>query len=259
MQFVQRFPPFFLAVLAGFCRPGAAAPETAAGTPASASASATLQQARKEKKHTVVLVYRVLDVGGETEKLQRLLTRLAKDREWRNKVRFYQLELTHVCDDDRGFVEKYRLTSAPVPRTLVFAPNGALVGCFARRTFTEKDLISALAGPVRAEVAKHLENGDAVLLFVPGRDPKQNDAVLKTARDLLERPELAGTTAVVVADAKDADAKDCFTHYSLNTRVEQATVYFLFAPGRYGGQVVGPTDADQLYAALLSAFNAGFG
>ncbi|PIZ38594.1 MAG: hypothetical protein COY42_22975 [Armatimonadetes bacterium CG_4_10_14_0_8_um_filter_66_14] len=238
------------------------APESdkpAPGKSPAPSAANTLKQAEKEKKHAVVLAYRSLDLGTEIETVRALLAKLANAADWQKKAVFYQLDLAKVADSDQDFVEEYRLESAPLPLTLVFAPNGAMVKYFARETYDDKQLKASFAGPVRADVVKQLQDGKAVLAFAPGKDAEQNAKCLNAAQELVKQPRLNEVAVVVIADPKAAEAKDFFEFYGLNDQVQEATVHFLFAPGRWGGQAVDETDTDALFAAMLRAFNSGGG
>lgn len=217
--------------------------------------AAAWKRAANENKHVVVLVYRADDADAQVLNVRTRLDKLATEPAWRKKALFVMLDLAHPAAADKEFIDEYGLQFAPLPLTLLFAPNGALVKHFAQRPYTDKQLAAAFAGPVRAEAMKALQDGKTVLVFVPGKDKKQNAGTLTVAREAVRDRQLGGAALITVDPSRTA-AKDLFDYYSLHASVTEATVYYLFPPSRYGGQVVAPADADDLVDAVLQSLSS---
>ena len=64
---------------------------------------------------------------------------------------------------EKPLVDKYQVSRAPMPLTLVVHPNGAVTGVY-QKPASEADLVQCLVSPKKAECMKALQNNQLVLL-----------------------------------------------------------------------------------------------
>ena len=68
---------------------------------------------------------------------------------------------------EQALVAKYDVSRAPMPLTVVVAPNGAMTGMFAQKVTAEK-LGEAIVTPTMMFTMKNLQDGKLVLVTVKG-------------------------------------------------------------------------------------------
>jgi hypothetical protein len=165
---------------------------------ASASTESALKDAAKAKKHFFALFVRAKD-----EKCDKMRALFAEAQRQPGERAIYHVAT--VSDKaEAAFIRKYRIDRAPLPLTLVFAPNGAVVKAFEGEVVTREALDGAYASPLLADTLKALQEQRIVLLCVQGKATRHNKESLDAAQAVV-RDEKARDYMVVMQVALEDD------------------------------------------------------
>jgi len=223
---------------------------SSSGFAAPKTAEAMLQQAAAENKHLVVLAWS--DNDDTTSKLKAMLDKARVSLA--SKALFYALKTDDTANKD--FVAKHRLASAPLPLTLVFAPNGVVVGAFVQEVVDQQTLAASFASPKLASVLKLLQDGNVVLLCVQSKTTKHNAESLKAAQGAGADERAKGQIQTVEVDPTDASCADLVAPLKLPAALEEATIRILVPPGKIAGEVKGATTQAAVWDAITKAIAA---
>lgn len=212
--------------------------------------SAAVKDAAREKKHVFALFVRGNDADGG--KMKKVFTEAQRSLGKRALFR-----VADVSDrSESAFIEKYGINRAPLPLTLVFAPNGAIVKAFPGKVVSEADLGKAFAAPAYADAMKAMQDQKLVLLCVQGKHTKNNAASLQAARAAAGDKRAGGSIAVVQAAPEDTANAALLKPLEVTSALEDATVFILVPPGKIAGNVAGATTKDALWAAIAKGVSA---
>ena len=232
--------------------PGAGeAGKAASESPASLQgAELALSQAESAGKHLIVLAYRWDD--ERTQKMKAVLKKAGQSLAAKAVC-----HLLDVADEkEAGFVERYGLSQAPLPLTLVLAPNGAVVRGFAQRVVDVTALAASLASPKLAEVLKLLQERKLVLLCVQGSRTKHNAESLAAAKAVVADPKASGSIQWVQVDPGDAANTDLLNPLKLDATLQEATIGIVVPPRTLAGTVPGATTRDALWEAITTGVSS---
>ena len=162
----------------------AIAQQTAATTPAAAAVSKaqqTLDKAAEEGKYTFLLFYKQND--QLTKEMAATLNAGLANKTEQAVVASAQVGIPA----EQALVTKYDVSRAPMPMTVVIAPNGALTGIFSQRVAVDK-LSDAFVTPTMMLTMKSLQAGKLVLVTVQGsaKGFSKRSAFQRSARDDLD-------------------------------------------------------------------------
>lgn len=213
---------------------------SAAQTPSGGKGEAALAQATSTNKTICLVFYRDWDtqtasmaqaVKGHAEKYSGHAT-------W-NAVQ--------VSDPgEKGIVDRFQLSRAPMPMVVTVHPNGAVTGFFPGKV-AEADLVRTLVSPKKAECMKLLQENQLVLFCVKAADQPFPQAVLQFQSD----PSFAKRTRIVAAQPGDPNEGTFFAELKLP--VGQATTVFLAPPGVLVGRFAASATKSDLATALHEA------
>lgn len=223
----------------------------AAPAPASGGKmSAALKEAAREKKHLFALFVRGSDADGA--RMKKVFTDAQRSLGKRALFR-----VADVGDrSESAFIAEYGIDQAPLPLTLVFAHNGAIVKAFPGKVVTESELSKAFATPAHAEAMKAMQERQLVLLCVQGKRTKHNSESLQAARAAAGDKRAGGSITVVQAAPEDTGNAAFLKPFDVSPALKEATVFILVPPGTIAGQVAGATTKDALWAAIESGVSA---
>ena len=238
------------------CGKGSAAVQAARKPDATASSRAAsaefpstpvgnaIVQAGKDGKYSFVLFYRPKEQASETMRaaLERAKGKL--------EAKAVLLSVDIDANSEAGLVEKFRARQAPLPLTLVIAPNGATVHAFTKPV-DEQALAGAFVSPKVAEVAKALQDKKVVALCLQGPATKHNSESKRAAEAFVADEQLGGQAILVAADpSREADLlKRC----GMRTAPSEATIVLLAPPGTMVGTFAGATTKVTLLRKLQAA------
>lgn len=232
--------------------PGAAAgagSTEAAQTPRAPASPAerALDRARKQGKYAFLLFYRPKDRGDAKmrEVFERAQTRLTE------KAAFVSVDVGAKAES--RLIEQYAVSQAPLPLTLVMAPNGAVVNAFPKPV-DEKTLAGAFVSPKLAEVSKALQDKKLVALCLQGTGTKHNTESRQAAQQFVGDSRLGGQAVLITADP--SKEPDLLKRCGIRSTPTESTVVMLLPPGQLVAKVAGATTKDDLLAKLQAALAA---
>ena len=211
---------------------------------------AGLNEARSRKKHLFALFIRAGD--GDCDKMKGVF----KDAEPSLKSRAVFRVATVSDPSEAEFVAHYEIDRAPLPLTLVFAPNGAIVRAFAGKVVAKADLSAAFASPAFAQVMKEMQAGKLVLLCVQGKQTQHNAESLAAARAAAADKRSDGAVVVVTAAPEDSANTDVLKPLKADATLKDATVFILTPPSTLAGKGVGATSKEAVWDAIVKCASA---
>jgi len=218
--------------------------------PTPPDAATALKRAVGQKKYLFLLFYRPGEAPGE--EMRRTFT--AAEKTLGQKAHFYAADVTAA--KEQATVRQYQADRAPLPLTLVFADNGAIVNAFVGKAVDRKTLAEAFVSAKLAEVQKALQDRKLVLLCVQGKQTQHNAESLKAARAVADVESMRGGIAVILADPGDSHNGDLLKQLKVDAKMKQATIFILIPPSTLGGKVEGATDQAKLLAAVQGALSS---
>jgi len=226
-------------------RPSATEASRAASsnTPATPTEKA-ITQAGRDGKYSFVLFYRSREAASESMKgtFDRVKDRLAA------KASFFPVDI--AAKAEAGLVERFRAQQAPLPLTLVIAPNGATVRAFTKPV-DEQALAGAFVSQKVAAVAKALQDRKVVALCLQGPSTKHNGESRRAAEGFVADQKLGGQGVLISADpSREAELiKRC----GMTSPSTEATIVLLAPPGSMVATIAGATTKEALLQKLQSA------
>lgn len=221
------------------------------GAPASANMDAALKGAAKSGKHLFALFVRRGD--SDSAKMKSVFASAGRALGKRATM--------HVADvsdqSEAAIVRRYGIDRAPLPLTLVFAPNGAMVKAFPGKVVSKAELTTAFASPALAQVLKAMQGGKLVLLCVAGKRPRDNAKSLAAARAAAaDKRAPRGAIEVVSVNPNDGSSADVLRPIKAELRSRESSVYILVPPSTIAGKVTGATSKDAVWAAITKGIAA---
>lgn len=153
---------------------------------------------------------------------------------------------------EAGIVAKFGVKDAPMPLTLVLAPNGAVTGAFPG-SFTKEQLLGALATPAMEKLLASLQRGKLVLLCVQNGKTRWNAEAMSGVRAFKADQRYAAATDVLMLDPSLPIERPFLAKLGMTGPVEEAMTLFMAPPGSVIGSFKGATDKNQLIATLTNA------
>lgn len=227
-------------------------PKTAGAASESAprGAAAALKRAQDQKKHAFLLFYKQGDEA--CAKMRKTLD--AAEKTLRKRAVFYAADV--AAEKDKETVAKYQADKAPLPLTLVFAPNGALERTHVGKAVNAKALANSFSSAKLAEVQKHLQDRKLVLLCAQNDHTKHNSESRRAAEAAIKAPRAGGQIVLVNVDPRDGDSADLLKQVKLDSSLKEASICILIPPSTLGKTVQGATTKDALWEAITSSASA---
>jgi len=207
-------------------------------------AERAMERAFKGGKHAFILFYRPAE--SEDRKMADTLTRA--EANLRARAMFVQVDISSRVES--RLIDKYRVRQAPLPLTLVMAPNGAIVQAFTKPV-DEKTLAGAFVSPKVADLFKALQEKRLVTLCLQGGATKHNGESRRAAQQLVGDPKLKGQAVLIMADPHRET--DLMKRCGIKGTLRESTIAIILPPGRLMVQVSGATTKDALMAKLVAA------
>jgi len=145
---------------------------------------------------------------------------------------------------------------APIPLTIVLAPNGAVTAGFAQ-TIKKTDFSSVFVSKGKAEVLKTLQYQKMAVICVQNAKTKHNKESLAAAQGVTADPQFSGASRIVRIDPKDP-AESSFLHaLKVNTAFHEAQVVIIAPSGSVVARFSGAVSADKVVAKLTGYEGSG--
>lgn len=220
-------------------QPAAKAPATAVVS----KAQAAIDQAAKEGKFTFVLFYKQND--DATKAMAGVLKDGLAEKSERAVVTYAQVG----NPAEQALVTKYDVSRAPMPMTLVLAPNGAITGMFAQK-FTAEKIDEAFVTPTMMFTMKNLQDGKLVLVTVQGSTKAAAPVAIKDFQSDPHFKDRIVTTSLQAADPLEAKFVG---QMQIDPKAKVTHTVLLAPPGVMVGKFDAVASKDELAAALAKA------
>lgn len=236
--------------LAGLMTLGATTLANAGETPATAPASVaaskaqqTIDKAAEEGKYTFLLFFKQNDEA--TKAMAATIKAGLADKAEQAVVASAQVGLPA----EQALVTKYDVSRAPMPMTVVIAPNGAMTGIFSQK-LTVEALNDAFVTPTMMVAMKSLQAGKLVLVTVQGSAKGAAPAALK---DFQSDPHFKDRLVTVSMQAADPKEGKFLGQMQLDPKTKSTHTVLLAPPGVLVGKFDSIASKDEIAAALAKA------
>lgn len=212
------------------------------GTPAG-KAEQTLARAAEQGKYAFLMFYKTVD--SPTRAMAGALKNGLADKA--NRATFAYVRAGDAAE--RSIVAKYGLSRAPMPLTLVVAPNGAMTAIMPRK-LTKADIDDAFVTPTMMVTMKSLQSGKIVLVTAQGSASTVQPRVLKSFQSDPHFKNRLSTVSMRVADPKEAKF---VKQMQLDPAGSATHVVLIAPPGVLVGKFSANATKDEIAAALAKA------
>lgn len=150
---------------------------------------------------------------------------------------------------EAAVVKQFNMGRAPMPLTLVTAPNGAVTGVF-RKQVTEEQLAGAFVTTAMSHCMKAMQEGKLVFLAI---QTTPDMTVPQGVADFLNDPEFKDRVMVVPVEAADQAEAQLLAELAIGTGSDQPTVAFFAPPGVVVGKFGPASSKAEITGALHKA------
>jgi hypothetical protein len=203
-----------------------------------------LDASAQNGKYTFLLFHRAEDAATST-----MAQQLAKSIAGRDE----EMAMAYVNvgeSSEKPLIEKLGVNRAPLPLTLVIAPNGAITGVFSQKV-TAASVEQSIVTPAMMESMKALQEGKIVLVCV---HESAKSAMPQAVVGIEKDPHYKGRTTVVSLLASDpAEAKFLAQMKIGAASVQRVTTVVLAPPGVLVDKFGASATSYEIDAALVKA------
>lgn len=200
-------------------------------------------QAAAEQPYTFLVFYKQND--GATQAMASALQEALATRADQATVKYVQ-----VGDPaQQALVEKYDVARAPMPLTVVLAPNGAITGMFAQQATPER-VEAAFVTPTMMFTMKSLQEGKLVLVSAHG---SANSPAPPAIEELQGDPEFQGRVVSVTMQVSDPQEAKFTQQMKLDPQATETRTVVIAPPGVMVGQFKANASKEAIVTALAKA------
>lgn len=203
----------------------------------------TLREAASQSKYTFLLFYKSGD--SATQKMAAILKKGLAGNSGRATIAYVKAN----DPAERGVIAKYGLSRAPVPLTVVVAPNGALTAVFAK-SLTVEQIDDAFVTPTMMVTMKSLQAGKIVLVNAQGSRKSAEPRVLKSFQSDPHFKNRLVSISMKVADPREGKF---VKQMQLDPAAKSGRLVIIAPPGVLIGKFDVNATKNQIAAALAKA------
>jgi hypothetical protein len=200
--------------------------------------------ARQSPQFTFILFWKQQDAATQqfAESLRSAVAKHSQRASWTS---------VNVWDQaQRGVVEHYGVSRAPMPLVLCVADNGAVTSVFTRLP-TEQQLERALVTPAMAAVTKALQDKKIVVVHVTHT---RQSPLPPGAAEFAAHPDFQARTTTVNVELNDPAEGRFLADMQINQQnASDAALVIMAPPGVLVGKFASATTKDQIVAKLHAA------
>jgi hypothetical protein len=154
-----------------------------------------------------------------------------------------------------SFVQKYKLSSAPIPLILVFASNGVMAGGNIASKFSVQQLVAMVPSPKKAEVLKELQSGRAV--YVTASRPEMASKAKVIGGCAAACAQMMGKGTTVEVNMDNPAEKKFLQQLGVNMQSNEPVTVVLNAKGQVTGSYTGMVEVENLIASATKVVASG--
>lgn len=245
---MNRFQPGaafgLLLIICGVGSASAQVNSTFAKEPAPSKAQQALDQAAVDQKFTFLVFYK------DTSPAAKSVVDVVKSGVSKRADRATHFFVKVTDPAEQQIVSRFKVSRAPMPLTMVIAPNGAVTGMFPQK-LTDANIEEAIVTPTMTKCMKSLQEGKLVFVCVQNSDRPVLPAAVK---EFQEDPAFKQRVALVSMHAQDPGETRFLNQMQIDAQQMPDVMSILLAPP---GVMIGKYDQtatkDDMAAALHKA------
>lgn len=156
----------------------------------------------------------------------------------------------------KELISRYGADRAPMPLTLVIAPNGAVTAGYPN-AINKTDLSDAFVSNGMAGVMKVLQDGKLALVSIQSSKTKLNNESLAAAEGLKNGAQFRDVVEIIKIDLSDSAEAKLIQSCKVDADSENAKLVFIAPPGRIVGTFDGTATTESIAAAITKAMAGG--
>ncbi len=206
---------------------------------------------KKAEKKSIFLVAYFFDATDEADKTKSFKASVEKASSALSSI----LSAVYIDVNNKtqqGLVTMFKLSYAPKPIALIFAPNGTIVGSF-QKSFTVAELKASLPGPGMQQCLKALQEGKIVMLSIQNKDSVDRIAAMKGVTEFSNDPLYKPHVVTVVIDPSLSVEENSLRRLQISPGTKKATTILLAPPGALVGRWEGALTKDAIALQLSQA------
>jgi hypothetical protein len=224
-------------------------PGTETATPNAGRGLGAIQSAAESRRYLFVFFYKSEDEPTQT------MRRVFDAAMQRVADRAESIAINAADPSEKGIVDKFNVSRAPMPLALALASNGAITGGFPMK-FDEKQLLEAMVSPCMEKCLKPLQQRKLVLLCVQNAATRFNDEAMGGVGDFKADSRFGEATEIVTVDPGDPREAKFLNNLQIDPGTDEAITALLAPPGAVIAKFTGATDKQRLITALVSAMSS---
>lgn len=223
----------------------------AAPPPKKSAAELAMEKAATQQRYVIATFFKSKDDASS----QMLKTASAAATRVKDRADFVRIDVANAAH--KPLIARYGLEDAPIPMTLVIAPNGAVTAAFPRTMKDKEDLSTAFVSAGMADILKVVQAGKLAVVCLKNAKTTLNAEGDATVKKLCADKQLAGITDTLVMDPADPKEAEFYKRCGVKTDHPKAQILLVAPPGRVIGVFDGDITSDQLMARLTQACGSG--
>lgn len=216
------------------------------------NAENALEISKKMNKYLIILVNN--KDNSSFREVQNTIKTFQTDS--KSKHNIYHLDMNN--EKELPFIDKYGLRNAPMPLTLVLAPNGLVTGGFPNTVNSEQLSSSTEVSELILKVMKSMQDRKIALVCLQNQNTKYNKESTLAVNNFKSTPGYQEFIDIIKADPLDIKNKLFLQQAGIQEKINEATVVFVMPPGRIINIYKGNITKDDL-AKSLQACTSGSG
>jgi len=207
-----------------------------------------IQEASKVNKYTFLVFYKQNDTLSET--MRQIVATFQKEVASRADAAY--VDIANLTE--KTLMDKYQISRAPTPITLVIAPNNAVVKAFPE-TVTQDKLRTAFVSPKVAEILKSTQNQKLVFLYIANSTFNYYKENLSIIQDTI-RTDYKTTAEIIEVNPADPNEADLLTKCKITVPVMETNLLIING-GSIVGRLLGKFDKPTLQTTTNSSCSGG--
>jgi len=155
---------------------------------------------------------------------------------------------------NRDIVTKLRTQTAPIPLTLLFEPDSAIVAVFTK-VVTDEELIQAFPSPKKAETMKYIRQGKGVILCFSDKGMSSRGDV--QTRCSQAKSKLAGKAEYLSVDLSDPEEAGFMKELKIDPNMSEPLTFVINPQGQMTGKYEGEVQVTNLVQAATKVVKSG--
>ncbi len=165
------------------------------------------------------------------------------------------IQMIRSDDANKQFVEKNKLSGAPLPMILVLASNGVVAGGYRHDQATSEKLVALVPSPKKAQVLLALDEGKPVFLVVSKKSMSAKKAVMSKCETACS--DMKDNAKIIEVDFDDKNEKNFLNEMKISQITGEPATYVINAQGQIAGSFTGVTESKTLVATATKRASSG--